>query len=359
MKKINLTGVVGWDFDAASVKEALSITAGEDIEVEISSPGGAVFEGIAIMNALRGYKGKVTTLINGLAASAASYIFLAGDERLATEGSFYMIHNATNFLFGAYQKQELERVHQLLSKIDMTIAGFYEKYTNIEDPLKKMENETFFTTDEMITDGIISKIGIASVGENSNTETNTSYFDTENQGGIDQMFENMTDKIRKTFMNANQDLFKGKIDRDLDAMANVLNVEDKIEQKTNLENNQTLEKGSKEQEEPIDNEGTADIIAEVKSYTETLANITTDFKTTITEMNAEFTNMKTEMDEMRKEFSEIKEARSKLNEEIENLKSEKEAVINEREKLLDEKQEKINNYFPTQSAENTNKWGAF
>lgn len=355
MKKINLEGVVGWDFDAASVKEALSIVDGEDIEVEINSPGGAVFEGIAIMNALRGYKGKVTTLINGLAASAASYIFLAGEERVATEGSFYMIHNSATFMYGYYQRQDIDKVRHVTSKIDNTMAGFYKKYTNIKDVEKKMEDETFFDTDDMLADGIISRIGIASADDRSNSNSDEQTENVENQGGMDQMFGNMTEKIRNTFINSNRDIFAGGSLENVglsDTQSNegidTQEVASAVEPVSN-ESNDT---------EPAASEPDA-LTAEFKQYAQEINNLTTSFKNTLSEINASFASMKTEMETMRAEMASVKEDREKLENEVKNFETEKAAALDAREKLIDEKQEKINNYFPSAAAETTNKWGAF
>ncbi|NCP40670.1 MAG: Clp protease ClpP, partial [Rhodoferax sp.] len=87
-----------WDGSGMTAKRMSAILRGigasRDITVNLNSPGGDFFEGVAIYNLLRQHQAKVTVNVMGLAASAASIIAMAGDDINMGEGSFLMIHNA-------------------------------------------------------------------------------------------------------------------------------------------------------------------------------------------------------------------------------------------------------------------------
>lgn len=320
MKKINLYGVVGWDFDSATVKMALDRIDGEDVEVEINSPGGAAYEGISIFNVLKQYDGKVTTVINGLAASAASIFFLAGDERKTLEGSFYMIHNSSNFFFGSYSKNEMRKSVAQLEKFDATAAKFYKKYTSIDDPTQKMDDDTFFTTDEMIESGIVSE-----VVEGSSNQ----------QGGQENMFNN----VKEAFMKTNSSLFNSEEDKP--------------------EDNQPEKKEGSEMPEELQN-----FVTEIKNTFESFSKVSEDMK-------EEVSNIKNDIETFKKEIkNEATETQNQIDEAAaereaalqakEDAAAEKEAAIEAKEKALKEKEEKLNNYFPSEPESDTqNKWGAF
>ena len=84
----------GTGVTAKRISAALRAIGDKDVVVNINSPGGDFFEGVAIYNLLREHQGRVTVQVMGLAASAASVIAMAGDEILMGDGSFLMIHNA-------------------------------------------------------------------------------------------------------------------------------------------------------------------------------------------------------------------------------------------------------------------------
>lgn len=92
-----------YGISSESINKKLNSATG-DITVEISSPGGDVFEGIRIYNLLKNYsKGEVTTVIMSMAASIAGYIFLAGDKRKVYGNSTFMKHNASSGAWGDYR----------------------------------------------------------------------------------------------------------------------------------------------------------------------------------------------------------------------------------------------------------------
>lgn len=95
---ISIFDVVGRDYwdegvTAKRISGALRSMNGADVTVNINSPGGDMFEGLAIYNLLREYEGHVTVKVLGIAASAASIIAMAGDDIQIGRGAFLMIHN--------------------------------------------------------------------------------------------------------------------------------------------------------------------------------------------------------------------------------------------------------------------------
>lgn len=128
-----------------------------DVTVRIDSPGGDVFGGRAIAQAIREHDGTVTCQIDGLAASAASYIAIAGDRVVAAPGSFLMIHRAWTLSIG--NAPELRSTADLLEKIDGTIADSYAaKAGGKQDEwLALMQAESWFTAPEALALGLIDE----------------------------------------------------------------------------------------------------------------------------------------------------------------------------------------------------------
>lgn len=115
-----------------------------DIDVRINSPGGDVFEGDAIYNALTRHPAKIHVHIDGLAASAASYIAMAGDSITIAENGFFMVHEA--WTFGIGNKRALGKTIEILSKIDEMIAKIYAARTGktMDEATAWMVEETWF-----------------------------------------------------------------------------------------------------------------------------------------------------------------------------------------------------------------------
>ena len=109
---ISVFDVIGQDYwgegvTAKRIAGALRAMNGADVTVNINSPGGDMFEGLAIYNLLREYEGRVTVKVLGIAASAASVIAMAGDEIQIGRGAFLMIHNCWVYAMGTAPKQRL------------------------------------------------------------------------------------------------------------------------------------------------------------------------------------------------------------------------------------------------------------
>ena len=147
--ELMLYGAIGNYFDEIDGKrtvEQINAMTG-DITVRVNSPGGDVFDGIAIMNALKEHskdgKGKVTIVVDALAASIASVIATAGDELIMSEGSYLMIHNPWTIALG--DAAEFEQVAGVLRQIGGSIAKIYARKTGkeVEEMQALMDAETW------------------------------------------------------------------------------------------------------------------------------------------------------------------------------------------------------------------------
>ena len=140
--------------------------AGKDsITVHINSVGGDMYAGIAIYNRLKGLAAKVTTINDGLAASAGSLIFMAGDVRKVNAGSNLMIHGAAGFLYGYYQVQDLAAIKKQLEAHNRAGVNIYAEATGMDkDAIKNMvDRETWLTGADAVEAGFAHEV----VGEDT------------------------------------------------------------------------------------------------------------------------------------------------------------------------------------------------
>jgi ATP-dependent protease ClpP protease subunit len=148
---ISIYDVIGYDFwtgggvTAKRIDAALRSIGAKDVEVHINSPGGDMFEGIAIYNRLLEHPGKITVKVFGLAASAASIIAMAGEERLIGSGAFVMIHNC--WVLAAGNRHDMAEVAAFLEPFDDAMAGVYVDRTGAKkaDVAKWMDAETWMS----------------------------------------------------------------------------------------------------------------------------------------------------------------------------------------------------------------------
>jgi ATP-dependent Clp protease protease subunit len=126
-----------------------------DLTVRINSPGGDVFDGIAIYNRLKQFKGDVTVYIDGLAASIASIIALAGDKIYIGEGALYMVHLPWTFAFG--NRMDLDNTVNRLMDVEEQMISIYSKKSGLDRAEVKalLEAETWMGADEAIEKGFV------------------------------------------------------------------------------------------------------------------------------------------------------------------------------------------------------------
>jgi ATP-dependent protease ClpP protease subunit len=122
----------GWDTGDVSglsiVKELRDVSA-DTINVHINSMGGLTAEGLAIYNTLKNHSAKIVTMVDGFACSAASLIFMAGDERIMGDASLLMIHNA--WMTAQGNAHQLRATAEELDKISEAAANAYASKINI------------------------------------------------------------------------------------------------------------------------------------------------------------------------------------------------------------------------------------
>jgi len=154
-----LYGFVGetfWDegFSATDVIAALAeIGRTTDVTVRINSGGGYAADGIAIYNSLMAHKGKVTVVVDAIAASAASIIAMAGDTTRMRAGSLMMIHDPEGITVGT--AADHAKTSSTLDKMADQMAGIYSDRSKqpVDTVRQAMKDETWMTADEAVEQG--------------------------------------------------------------------------------------------------------------------------------------------------------------------------------------------------------------
>ena len=162
--EIWLYGIIGMDWfgDGVTAKtfaaDLKKLGAVKTIDLRINSDGGVVTDARAIYNLLVEHKAKVITHIDGIAASAASFIAMAGEEIQIAEGGFVMIHNARGVSIG--EAEDHERMAQVLRQVNQTIVDTYVARTGQDAKKVKdwMAAETWFDGKEAVKNGFADKI---------------------------------------------------------------------------------------------------------------------------------------------------------------------------------------------------------
>lgn len=169
-KKIDVKGEIigngeGWIYEwlgiehttPQAITKQLAEANGEEIEVEINSPGGSIFAGSEIYTAIRSYKGNKIIRIVGLAGSAASVIAEAGESEISPTG-MYMIHNVQSGARGDYR--DMEHQAKVLRAANQSIANAYIDKTGMsnDELLALMDKETWLTANDAVKYGFVDKV---------------------------------------------------------------------------------------------------------------------------------------------------------------------------------------------------------
>lgn len=143
----------GGGITAQSVIGQLERFKGKRVTVRINSPGGVADEGIAIYNALKRHDGGVDTVVDSIAASAASIIALAGESRTTSSGGRWMIHRAMGLSIG--NAVDMAKMSETLTKYDQSLVEIYSEYMADDvDIMQLLTDETWYTADEAISAGL-------------------------------------------------------------------------------------------------------------------------------------------------------------------------------------------------------------
>ena len=148
----------GGGVTAKKFQEELAAIKSKQIELHINSPGGQVFEGVTIYNLLKQHEASITTYIDGLAASIASVIALAGDKVVMAANALFMIHNPSGMVLGT--SADMRKMADVLDKIRSTMSGVYSGKSGLnEDEINKLlDDETWMTADEAKLAGFVDEI---------------------------------------------------------------------------------------------------------------------------------------------------------------------------------------------------------
>lgn len=144
----------GFMEDLALVKDKKNIT------VKINSCGGDLYTGLAIHNALKGLTANVKTVVEGIAASAASVIAMAGDTVEVYPGSLIMIHGVSIRNYGDINLQDVQKMERMIDANEKAIAAIYNQRTGIdtEEIRTMMAEEKWMTGEEAVEKGFADKI---------------------------------------------------------------------------------------------------------------------------------------------------------------------------------------------------------
>lgn len=156
---ISILDVIGYDFwtgegvTAKRISAALRSIGDRDVTVNVNSPGGDMFEGIAIYNMLREHKGHVTVKVLGMAASAASIIAMAGDTIEIGRPSFLMIHNG--WMVAAGNRHEFREIADWMEQFDSAMTDVYTARAGMDagDVAEMMDKETWIGGAKAIEQG--------------------------------------------------------------------------------------------------------------------------------------------------------------------------------------------------------------
>ena len=158
MPEILIYGDIGDEVRAASVTESLRTMRRGDVRVRINSGGGSVFEGAAIFNALANHPGQVTATIDGIAASAASYIAMAADRIEIADNAMMMIHDP--YTIGGGSARELRDEAGRLDRVaEAMLRGYAAKSGQSTDAVRAiMAAETWYTAAEAVEAGFADAV---------------------------------------------------------------------------------------------------------------------------------------------------------------------------------------------------------
>jgi ATP-dependent Clp endopeptidase proteolytic subunit ClpP len=161
---ISIYGPIGEDWWAdvqntvARIDAALRAIGDKPVTVYINSPGGDMFEGLAIYNRLREHSQEVTTKVLGIAASAASIIAMAGSKRQVASTGFLMIHNCWAYLMG--NRHAIRSAADDMEEFDGAMADLYAETSGkpVSDMAEMMDDETFIRGKRTVELGLATSL---------------------------------------------------------------------------------------------------------------------------------------------------------------------------------------------------------
>ena len=168
-------GAIGSDWDDGDVtasqfvRDLRNITA-SSLDLHINSPGGLVFDGVAIYSALKNHAASVDVYVDGIAASAASFVAMAGDSVTIEKPAKMMIHDARGLVLG--NASDMTEMAGLLDELSNTIAGIYADRAGGEIGTwrDRMRAESWFSASQAVEAGLADRVA-NDVAPESDTQT--------------------------------------------------------------------------------------------------------------------------------------------------------------------------------------------
>ena len=203
--EIGLYGVNAKSF----IEEIKMIPKDTSVLLRINSPGGSVIDGLAIYDAVNRMPQKVTSRIEGIAASMASVVALAADEVIMSENSLYMIHNVWGGEVG--ESGDLRKAADLMDKMSNRLVSIYMSKTGkSEDQIRSwMNEETWFDSSEAVEAGFINfieepilmaaKFDIDKYNYKNNNLVNNLFNNQKKENQMEKEFENLKSFISEMF----------------------------------------------------------------------------------------------------------------------------------------------------------------
>lgn len=203
-KKIVIDGIIGWDVYGSWVRNQLADADSQEVEIEIHSPGGFVYDGLEIFNIIREYNNNVAKVyfkMMGLAASMASHIMMSvpKEQRFAYSNAVFMIHNTWTYAAGDHR--ELNKIAKEIESLTKASARDYSNGSgkSVKEIRELMDADTYYYGEEILEAGFVSEIIDA---ENNAVEKNESIILA--QGRVKNLFDNMaqSEKSKKDLEKA-------------------------------------------------------------------------------------------------------------------------------------------------------------
>lgn len=199
---IRIYDYIGWGgVGAKEFSDSLDQIKAKRINVMINSPGGDVFDGLAIYNSLKNHGAEIHVTVDGIAASIASVIAMAGDTIVMGEFSFMMIHNPWTVAIG--NASDMREIAALLDKVGGSLRSLYAKRSGapIEQITAWMEAETMFTAQEAVAAKLADRVATAekaSSPDKVGDSVRQVIAETEAQiNGVDGDIESSVERMRR------------------------------------------------------------------------------------------------------------------------------------------------------------------
>ena len=157
---VAITQEIGyWGITAKQFIDDMAAYKGVPVNMTVHSPGGSVFDALAMFNYLRNSHGAaVTTHVVGVAASAASFLMFAGDTRKISAQAFVMVHDIQSLAYGT--PGEMQDAVDAMNKIKASLVGMYAQYTGKDQATVEawMAKDTWFTAEEALAAGLVTEV---------------------------------------------------------------------------------------------------------------------------------------------------------------------------------------------------------